>query len=241
MHTLPARVKAFWPSPPSLPTPTRLPCRPAGLGRQLHAKLGRWAAEARTGMRAVPLGQATLGRSQGGELGPREGTVWPVTYTPQTHPGTWASAPGQVWGCAWMGLAEKPEMRRTPTQAGHPETPPPTHPAQTTTPWHLVGWGERATGTESLHHCKCKSVLFTFIPQGNAWHIVGAQSICATWTEKGRKDLYRRVTMGLKVVFFSFCLFLNFFCKNHIAFFNVGKRKSYFKTVSLRSLWPQGN
>lgn len=80
-------------------------------------------------MRAVPLGQATLGRPQGGELRPREGTVWPVTYTPQTRPGTWASAPGQVWGCAWMGLAEKPEMRRTPTQAGHPETPPPTHPA----------------------------------------------------------------------------------------------------------------
>lgn len=148
MHTLPARVKAFCPSPPSLPTPTRLPCRPAGLGCQLHAKLGRWAAEARTGMRAVPLGQATLGRPQGGELGPREGTVWPVTYTPQTCPGTWASAPGQTWRCAWMGLAEKPEMWRTPTQAGHPETPPPAPRRQ---PHHGTSLGG-VSGRQGLSH-----------------------------------------------------------------------------------------
>lgn len=229
---------AFSPIPPHTHTPA-LPPRRAG--PPAACETGPLGCRSKDGHEGSASGTGDVGKAPGWGAGAQRGDSLACNLHTTDPPWHLGQAPGQTWRCAWMGLAEKPEMRRTPTQAGHPETPPPTHPAQTTTPWHLVGWGERATGTESLHHCKCKSVLFTFIPQGNAWHIVGAQSICATWTEKGRKDLYCRVTMGLKVVFFLFCLFLIFFCKTHIAFFNVGKRKSYFKTVSLRSLWPQGN
>lgn len=136
---------AFSPIPPHTHTPA-LPPRRAGL--PAACETGPLGCRSKDGHEGSASGTGDVGKAPGWGAGAQRGDSLACNLHTTDPPWHLGQAPGQTWRCAWMGLAEKPEMRRTPTQAGHPETPPPARRRQ---PHHGTSLGG-VTGRQGLSH-----------------------------------------------------------------------------------------
>lgn len=158
-----------------------------------------WAVEVRTGGRGGAPWEAP-----GGASGPRGRAVWPRQHTLQALPGSWASAPGQVWGRAWVGRAENLAVSR------HPPPCADSHAVL------IPGRGNSMAQPQAppVPLCRCLHVLSTFTPQ--------ALTVLAHGTCSGnprRMDQQTRVhTVRPQPDDSSFFLLLvfNYFCCDYI-------------------------